>query len=257
MESIIAIPALNDNYIWLFLDKKNKHAFLIDPGDADPVIAALEKLEVDLKTILLTHHHLDHSGGIQNLIKRWSTISVIGSQKSLCQYLTHRVKEGDSITCGSTLLQVMEIPGHTLDHLAYYNSTTLFCGDTLFSAGCGKVFEGTYPQMYHSLNKLYLLPDTTKIYCGHEYTLANLQFAKLIEPQNAAIIEKITSVKKIHEENSPTLPSFLSTEKQINPFLRCIVPAVIQAAENHAGKRLDNPVEVFTCLREWKNDLVF
>lgn len=253
IENIIAIPAFNDNYMWTFIDKANKHAFVIDPGDANPVIATLEKLEVDLISILLTHHHQDHSGGIKKLTQRWNSVSVIGSKESPCSLLTQRVQEGDEIKCGPAVLHVLEIPGHTLDHLAYYNNSILFSGDTLFSVGCGKVFEGTYEQMYHSLNKLYQLSDETKIYCGHEYTLSNLQFAKKVEPDNLDIDEKIHLATEMRKNKTPTLPSILSVEKKINPFLRCTVPNVILAAENHAGRKLAGPVEVFTCLREWKN----
>ncbi len=252
-ESIFAIPAFNDNYIWIFIDKANNHAFIVDPGDADPVIAVLDKLQIDSISILLTHHHHDHSGGIKKLIQRWKTVSVIGSKKSPCNLLTQRVQEGDKIKFGSAILHILEIPGHTLDHLAYYNNEILFSGDTLFSAGCGKVFEGTYEQMHNSLSKLSQLTDETLIYCGHEYTLSNLQFAKKVEPDNLAINKKILSVTKMRKNNISTLPSTLFIEKKINPFLRCAVPHVIKAAENFAGKKLASPAEVFTCLREWKN----
>ncbi len=253
MEEIIVIRAFKDNYIWTWIDKKNKQAFIVDPGDADPVIDELNKFEIDLITILLTHHHQDHSGGIKKLIQHWEKASVIASNKSSCQFVTQPVQDNDQVTCGSSMLHVLEIPGHTLDHVAYYNSDILFCGDTLFSAGCGKVFEGTYEQMYHSLNKLFQLSDATHIYCGHEYTLANLEFAKIVESSNPVIEKKIHAVKEQRQKNIPTLPSTIAIEKQINPFLRCQIPSVIQSAENYARKKLKTPLEVFICLREWKN----
>lgn len=253
IEKIIAIPALNDNYMWTLIDKIKQSAIVIDPGDADPIIATLEELGINLAMILLTHHHQDHSGGIKKLIDRWNAVSIIGSKHSPCNLLTHRVQEGEEINCGSLMLDVLEIPGHTLDHLAYYNNAILFSGDTLFSAGCGRVFEGTHEQMYQSLQKLSQLPDDTKLYCGHEYTFSNLQFAKKVEPDNLAIDESIQSVTAMRKNNLPTLPSTLLQEKKINPFLRCDVPDVILAAENHAGRRLTTPVDVFTSLREWKN----
>ncbi len=254
MEPLLAISAFNDNYIWTYIDKIKKQALVVDPGDAGPVIAALEDSEIDLTTILLTHHHKDHSGGIKELKKRWNAVTVIGSANSPCHDLTQRVSEGDKISFGPSTLHVLEIPGHTLDHIAFYNNAVLFCGDTLFSAGCGKVFEGTYDQMYQSLIKLALLPDDIKIYCGHEYTLANLQFAKKVEPQNSAIEERISFANQMRKNNLPTLPSTLYLEKQMNPFLRCSIATVIDSAEKQAGKKLKSPVEVFACLREWKNN---
>lgn len=252
LKKIIAIPALADNYIWTVIDEKQR-AIVIDPGDADPVLQTLENLNLTLTTILLTHHHHDHSGGIKKLIEHNPTISVIGSKLSSCPLLTHHVQEGDVVDCGSFKLNVLEIPGHTLDHIAFYNEAVLFSGDTLFSAGCGKVFEGTYRQMYQSLQKLAQLPDDIKLYCGHEYTLSNLRFAQKVEPNNRAIDKAIQYALEMKNHNTPTLPSLLSQEKNINPFLRCAIPEVVLAAERHANKKLTTEDQVFTCLREWKN----
>jgi hydroxyacylglutathione hydrolase len=250
---IFSISAFNDNYIWVLYDENKRDAWIVDPGDAAPVIKTLKDLHLNLKGILITHHHWDHSGGIDALLHYQKNISVFGSVKSPINTITHRLKENDEIDCASIKLTVLEIPGHTLDHIAFYNANMLFCGDTLFSFGCGKIFEGTPSQMYHSLQKIVQLPETTAIYCGHEYTLANLQFAHFIEPNNESIIYKLEEVKSLREANKPTLPSFLFAEKQLNPFLRCNQPSIIETVEKHRHKTLNDPVEIFANLREWKN----
>lgn len=251
--NIFPISAFNDNYVWLLYEKMSREAWVVDPGDAAPVIKTLKDHHLNLKGILITHHHWDHSGGIDALLHYQKNIPVFGSVKSPLNTITHRVKEGDEIDCSFMNLSVLEIPGHTLDHIAFYNSDMLFCGDTLFSFGCGKIFEGTPSQMYHSLQKIVQLPETTAIYCGHEYTLANLQFAHFIEPNNESIIYKLEEVKALREVNKPTLPSFLFVEKQLNPFLRCNEPSIIETVEKYCHKTLNDPVDVFAYLREWKN----
>jgi hydroxyacylglutathione hydrolase len=251
--NILPLPAFQDNYIWLLYDEITRNAWVVDPGDPRPVITTLKEYNLNLMGILITHHHQDHTGGIDELRKYQKNIAVFGSAKSPIKTITHHVKEGDRVDCSSLKLSVLEIPGHTLDHIAFYNSDMLFCGDTLFSAGCGKIFEGTAAQMLHSLNKITQLPENTAIYCGHEYTLANLQFAHFIEPNNELIIQKIAEVKLLREKNKPTLPSFLSTEKRLNPFLRCDQIAIIEAVQTYCHKTLNNAVEIFATLREWKN----
>lgn len=257
-EDIIPIRALKDNYIWTLLDKTTKKAFVVDPGDANPVIETMEKLQFTLAGILLTHHHADHSGGINELLDYAGSIPVIASHKSPIKTINRHVKNGDEVIFSNFRLQVMEIPGHTLDHIAYYtisrNPNLLFSGDTLFSAGCGRIFEGTPEMMFNSLNKLLQLNDKTKLYCGHEYTLANLRFSHEVEPNNKDIANKIEAATKIGERNGCTLPSTLRDEKTFNPFLRFENTDVIRAAEKYAGKKLNNPVEVFTVIREWKNN---
>lgn len=244
------IQAFKDNYIWAFSDVSKKQIWVVDPGDAFPVIQALKKSDVCLAGILLTHHHRDHSGGIDELIRFAGNIPVYGSHLSPIKSVTHHLREGDEIIAGSYCFKILEIPGHTLDHIAFYADEILFCGDTLFSAGCGRLFEGTPSQLFSSLTALSQLGDATKIYCGHEYTAQNLNFARHVEPNNLDIANKIEEVKK----TNCTLPSLLRDEKKFNPFLRCETPDVIAAVERHVNKKLNNPVEVFACLREWKNN---
>lgn len=245
--------AFKDNYIWLLPNAANKTAWVVDPGDAVPVIAALNECQFALEGILITHHHHDHSGGVLDLIRQWPNLRVVASHKSTLSFVTEPVAQGAMLMCGTHRLNVLEIPGHTIDHIAFYNTELVFCGDTLFSAGCGRVFEGSPAEMYQSLQKLRDLPGTTEIYCGHEYTLANLQFATLVEPNNRWIQKKLAEVSALRANNRPTLPARLLNEKQINPFLRCEQPDVIRAAERYSGRSLKHPVDVFRCLREWKN----
>jgi hydroxyacylglutathione hydrolase len=247
---IIPIPALKDNYIWLLISDRQQSAWVVDPGEASGVLEMLKKLDLKLAGILITHHHYDHCGGVAELLSVNPNVQVFGSTKSSNQYINCPVGEGKTILCLGRSVNVLEIPGHTLDHVAYHLGNALFCGDTLFSVGCGKVFEGTAQQMYDSLNKLSSLSDDTQIYCGHEYTLANLQFAYHVDPQNRVLQQKL---KMVSQQKGCTLPSLLKEEKQINPFLRCNSPEIISSVENHAGKKLSSPVEVFHHLREWKN----
>lgn len=253
MNKIVPVSAFKDNYIWLIEDTASRKAWIIDPGDALPVIQYLRNYHLNPAGILITHHHADHSGGISGLLSEWKNLPVYASHHSQVPHISHFVKTGDEIHCGSIILKVCEIPGHTLDHIAFYNDEMIFCGDTLFSAGCGRVFEGTYEQMYQSLTRLSSMKDSAKIYCGHEYTLQNLRFAEHVEPNNSFIHQKIKIVRQLLDDGKPTLPSLLMDEKNINPFLRCRESAVIEAAQKHAKKPLTKAEDVFKCLREWKN----
>ncbi|WP_444930566.1 hydroxyacylglutathione hydrolase [Microbulbifer sp. SSSA002] len=258
MLSITPISAFNDNYIW-HLEKSGQH-WVVDPGDSTPVENALQG--APLSGILITHHHFDHTGGIERLCRQYQC-PVYGP--STIAGVTHPIADGDSLQILGMPLKVYAVPGHTLDHLALiFNEITsddseqlhLFCGDTLFSAGCGRLFEGSPEQMYHSLQKLSELPPSTLVYPAHEYTLANLKFAQAVEPQNTAIDTRISQCEKLREDNRPTLPSTIALEQNTNPFLRCGYTEVRQAAVAHAKlEPLDSgdKVSVFAGLRGWKD----
>ncbi|MFN7096556.1 MAG: hydroxyacylglutathione hydrolase, partial [Gammaproteobacteria bacterium] len=228
-------------------------AIVIDPGDAKPVVTFLQQQQLQLNAILITHHHWDHSGGVAEL-KHHYDVPVYGKTRETVADITHPVAENDTIKLDNLTLDVIEIPGHTLDHIAYYAPGMLFCGDTLFSAGCGRVFEGTTAQMYASLQKIAALPDDTAIYCGHEYTLNNLLFAQTVEPDNAPLAQKLAQVRQLRHENKSTLPSLLEAEKTFNPFLRCDKSSVIAAAEKYSHTSLNDPIDVFSVIRNWKNN---
>ena len=255
MIKILPILVFTDNYVWMLVDETTSSAWVVDPGDASKVEAALAKNSLELKGILLTHHHMDHSAGIRELLKAHPGITVCAGVLNTNHYVNFAVKDNQSFTCLAKPCQALAIPGHTLDHTAFYIENALFCGDTLFSIGCGKVFEGTPQQMLASLSKLAALPDDTQVYCGHEYTLANLHFAVHVEPKNQLLQKKLAEITHIRKDHGCTLPSLLVEEKQLNPFLRCHSHEIITAVENHIGKKLTDPVDVFSHLREWKNNL--
>lgn len=248
------IPAFKDNYIWAVINTITQEAVIVDPGEAEGVLHYCQQQQLTIKAILITHHHGDHTGGVEALIKQYS-VPVFGYAGSSFPLITHHVKEGDRIVLDEHFpaYQVLEVPGHTLDHVAYYADNHLFCGDTLFAAGCGRLFEGSAEQMFSSLQKIADLPEETYIYCAHEYTLNNLRFAQLVEPKNKHILTRINQVTDLHEKEKPSLPSQLKEEKQTNPFLRCHIPALIQQVEQHQQSSLHQPVEVFAALRRWKD----
>ena len=254
MFNIVPVSAFTDNYIWVIHDQC--HAVVVDPGEAKPVLDFLEQKKLKLTAILNTHHHIDHVGGNLELLQQ-SQVPIYGPGSESISTVTHCLKEGDSVYLSelSLRLNVLDIPGHTAGHIAYYGANLLFCGDTLFSCGCGRLFEGTAQQMYISLNKLAGLPDKTRVYCGHEYTLANINFARLVEPENQAITQLQILAEEQRKSNLPTLPSTIVMEKACNPFLRCSQPEVILNASNYAGKPLTDPVSVFAAIREWKNNM--
>ena len=255
MTSAFPLRAFKDNYIWIV---HNQHfAIIIDPGDASPVITYLRQQKLQPVAVLCTHHHHDHTGGNALLVQKFN-IPVYGPTREKIPRLIHPLEEGDTLHFRelSLDLSVLDVPGHTVGHIAYYdrNWNRLFCGDTLFACGCGRIFEGSVQQMYDSLKKLASLPDETLIYCAHEYTLSNIRFARVVDPDNLALIELEKNAENQRARDMPTLPSSLAVEKATNPFLRCDQPAVIQSASRYAKQQLDDPVNVFAAIRDWKNN---
>lgn len=247
---IDCISALKDNYIWSIVDELSQSALIVDPGEARPVVNYLQKNRLKLCGLLITHHHWDHTNGIEAL-KDLYHCPVYGP--GAIAGVTDPVAQTFSPLHFPMTFQVLSIPGHTVEHAAYYSSHLLFCGDTLFAAGCGRIFEGNPEQMFNSLQMLANLPIDTKVYCAHEYTLNNLRFAATVEPNNKYIQDKILAITELRDRNLPSLPSTILDEKNTNPFLRCNEQTVITSAEKYAGEKLTSPVEVFAVLRQWKD----
>lgn len=248
---ITAIPALKDNYIWAIHD--DRHAAIIDPGETAPVLEFLKAHGLQLNSILCTHRHADHIGGINELREVYN-VPVYGRRHPGNQYVTYDLHEGDRLELATfgMMFDILEIPGHLDDHIAYVAPDILFCGDVLFGAGCGRNFEGSLAQLHHSLQRLAILPDTTHVYCAHEYTIANLRFALACEPDNREIQQRIVASNELRAAGLPTLPSSIALEKATNPFLRCTQAAIISTARQR-GLTDTSSLGVFTALREWKN----
>ena len=255
MLAVTAIRAFRDNYIWLIHGSVAGRVAIVDPGDAKPVIQAVEEQGLEPAAILLTHHHWDHAGGVPALRSSFG-ISAWGPAGEPVEGMTDAVAGGDRVALPALGLefQVLDIPGHTAGHIAFHGHGSLFCGDTLFSAGCGRLFEGTPAQMLASLDSLAALPDETRVYCGHEYTLANLRFAREVEPENPEIGRYAGQVEEARRANEPSLPSTLGLEKRVNPFLRCDQPAVQAAAARYAGCEIASRLEAFAAVRRWKDE---
>lgn len=262
------IPAFQDNYLWLI--DNGKQAMIVDPGDANPIIEKLIQDKLDLVGILITHHHLDHTAGINELLKRFD-IPVYGPDSSNIPQVTQTLIEGDKVDILGYKAKVIAVPGHTLDHIAYFIDSSvsngsidkplLFCGDTLFAGGCGRVFEGSFTQMRHSLSKLKKLPSDTRIYCAHEYTQSNLAFASVVEPENQALITRIDRVNAMRANNIPSVPSNIADELATNPFFRDDQPSVIQMIQKRLDPNGKNPNqtsihqdEIFGEIRSWKDN---
>ena len=253
MINIEPIAAFSDNYIWLL--STNEGSIVIDPGESKSLLKILKENKLDLRAILITHHHFDHTGGIEEILSEIS-IDVYGPKNNIAS-INKRLVGGSKINLLGIEFEVIEIPGHTLDHIAYYSKNNgqpiLFCGDTLFAGGCGRVFEGTFEQMHNSLSILKKLPSNTKIYCGHEYTESNLAFAKNVEPLNENIISRYNETLNLRKQGIPSLPSTIGIELQTNPFLRVDTKEVQEMILKKFNTPKDDE-EVFTALRQWKDN---
>ena len=252
MLSVEPIKAYTDNYIWLV--STNEGSIVVDPGESKEILNLIDSNKIDLKGVLITHHHYDHTNGLLDLTNKMN-LEVYGPKK--IEGINNIVKESDKFSLIGIDFEVIEIPGHTLDHLAFYSSNNkdpiLFCGDTLFAGGCGRVFEGTFEQMFKSLKKISNYPKETKIFCGHEYTLSNLKFALEVDKDNKQLADEYINVKKLISSDIPSLPTNLNKELKVNPFLRCneinIKNKVIDKFDI-----IDDELEIFTALRKWKDN---
>jgi len=255
MATVLHVPAFEDNYIWLARGHPQNRVLIVDPGDASPVLETLRRHRWVPTAILCTHHHGDHVGGVDELLNHYDC-AVYGPAAEPIPHCDHPLHTGDRIDLPEAGLafDVLSIPGHTSGHIAFVGQGLLFCGDTLFSAGCGRLFEGTPAQMLSSLHRLAALPDETSVYCGHEYTEANLRFAATVEPGNPDVLRHQQAVHHLRTQGLPSLPTTLQLEKSINPFLRTAIPSVHRAAENRTGRKLETELEVFTVIRRWKDN---
>ena len=251
--NIVPIPAFSDNYIWMLV--QDGRAAVVDPGDAQPVLSTLASMGLALDTIIITHHHFDHTGGVTAL-KSETNCSVIGPDNPKIQGIDQVLSEGQSVSVLGYTFEILEVPGHTLDHIAFYcpRESVLFCGDTLFVGGCGRVFEGTFPMMQASLAKLAVLPGDTAVYCTHEYTLANLAFAQKVDPHNEKLATHLAECEGKRAHGVPTVPSTIQNELEINPFLRWNASAIIAQLKQQGRHRGDSPADVFGAVRGWKDE---
>jgi hydroxyacylglutathione hydrolase len=253
MIQITALPAFTDNYIWLLQDHSTRRCAVVDPGDATPVQAWLtDNPGWVLSDILITHHHHDHVGGVEQL-KKTTHAKVYGPASESIPARDVALKDNDRINVLGHDFDVIAVPGHTLGHIAYYHPGLLFCGDTLFAAGCGRLFEGTPRQMHDSLSRLAALPADTQVYCTHEYTLSNLRFAAAVEPDNPDTLERLATVTRQRDAGIMTLPSTVDLERRTNPFLRTHETSVKEKADERTGTDNSAPDMVFAALRAWKD----
>lgn len=267
MVKVRPIPGFSDNYIWMLQQEGSSQAVVVDPGDGSRLMPLLESESIDLVAVLITHQHIDHVGAVASLTERYPGLTVYGPKQSVVSntrfgperpipdLITRPLIDGDRIEIEPLGLsfQVLTVPGHTLDHIAYYGEGMLFCGDILFGCGCGRIMGGSKQQFESSLRKIARLPAETLVYCAHEYTLDNIGFAKWLEPENPDLLRRDDDDMAKQEEGIPTVPASLDLELKTNPFLRYKVPAVRQAAENYIGKKLETDADVFAAIRAWKD----
>ncbi len=259
MAHIITVPAFSDNYIWLVCDDKQEKAAIVDPGDAKPVIAALKNNNITPVALLITHFHSDHVGGIAELLAEYPNLPVYGPHSERIPHITTKLSGDETIRIDEidAEFKVMNVYGHTAGHIAYFTEAggqnRLFCGDTIFAGGCGRVFNGTMEQLHDSLAKIAELPEDTLLYCAHEYTMANLGFAKWVEPDSADLLAREKTAQAMRDNNQQTVPSLLSLEKSTNPFLRTHLDHIVEKVATATGKTLNNSTEVFAAMRTWKD----
>lgn len=266
MLNITPIAAFSDNYIWMLTVEGSRHVALVDPGDKGRILDYLQQNQLVPIAVLITHQHYDHTGGVAALALKYPGLRVIAPDRlpsrsplsidlPITEYVTERVAEGDTVEISELGIRfkVLAIPGHTLDHLAYFGHGMVFCGDTIFGCGCGRLFSGTAEQMVASMKKLSGLPPDTRVYCAHEYTLDNIGFARWVEPDNADVLQRDDDDMAKQEQGIPTIPSTMALELKTNPFLRFNQPQVIAAAEKFAGRPLSSDAEVFAAIRHWKD----
>jgi len=254
MLQVWPVPIFSDNYVWILEREGSNRVAVVDPGDGEPVIEELSRRDLEIAAVLITHHHRDHVGGLPELIRRYHP-PVYGSATESVVGVDHPVRGGDQVSLPDLDLEfeIVALPGHTSGHIGYLGAGCAFVGDTLFAGGCGRVFEGTMEQMHSSLTRLSELAAETMAYCAHEYTLANLRFASVVEPGNSALAHRVEAAEVTRAASQPTVPSTIGYELETNPFLRGGVASVHSAAESHAGHELESPAEVFGVLRSWKD----
>lgn len=250
---ILPLPAFKDNYIWVI--REGNRAAVVDPGDEVPVLAYLAQEKLTLTAILVTHHHRDHVGGLPGLLAA-CPVPVFALSGEPIALVSHPLEDNQTFEVPGIGLELtmLAVPGHTRRHGAYYGANALFCGDTLFGCGCGRLFEGTPPQMYDSLARFTALPPETVIYSAHEYTQSGVRFALAVEPGNRALYKRQAQVDELRAADRPTLPFTLAEELATNPFFRCEVPEVIASASAHLDEPLQSPVAVFTAIRTWRDE---
>ena len=260
MTRVHAVAAFTDNYIWI-LENGDSTALVVDPGDPAPVEAALLARGLSLSAILITHHHFDHVGGLAEL-KRQHGCPVYGPANPAIQGIDHSMSDAQQVRIGAYDFEILAVPGHTLDHIAYFHAgvadhsqSLLFCGDTLFAGGCGRIFEGDAAMMHASLQRLAALPDDTQVFCAHEYTLANLAFARAADPSNRILSKRAEDARALRAAGTPTIPSSIGLEQATNPFLRCARPELeAELPDTLAAGTRGDPVATFAALRAWKDN---
>lgn len=251
MLTVSSIPALKDNYIWLIQNLK-KECIIVDPGDALPVFKYIKENHLKLKGIFITHHHYDHTDGVTDILAQYPEIIIYGPDSKRFNFVTHPLKDNAQFQALDATFTVYSTPGHTIDHIVFYHPNMLFCGDTLFSVGCGRLFEGTPAQLLKSLDKIKKLPDNTNIYCAHEYTESNIKFALKVDPLNASLKKHANIVANLRANKETTLPSSLGLEKKINPFLRIEDKNIILAVKDRT--KSTNQADILAALRSWKDN---